>query len=144
MKEINAKDSFLTLDRKIIECQDYETYDDCTTKNYMNKLRENCKCLPFQFSMTNEVVDCIIQNDSVNLYIQMPLCSPDQLECVKNILVDNSGCLKQCSGLLVTSYDQDRLLNLADYMSSKYSFRNMIQEYKGFCQDLFQYIVFLF
>ena len=73
----------------------------------------------------------------------MPLCSPDQLECVKNILVDNSGCLKQCSGLLVTSYDQDRFLNLADYLSSKYYYKNMIQEYKGFCQDLFQYIVFL-
>ena len=60
MKEIKAKDSFLTLDRKIIECEDYETYDDCTTKNYMNKLKKNCKCLPFQLRLTNEVVDCNI------------------------------------------------------------------------------------
>ena len=73
----------------------------------------------------------------------MPLCSPEQLKCVKNIHVDNSGCFKQCSGLLVTSYDQDRFFNLADYMSSKISFRNMIKEYKGFCQYLFQYIVSL-
>ena len=67
----------------------------------------------------------------------MPLCSPEQLKCVKNIHVDNSGCFKQCSGLLVTSYDQDRFLNLADYMSSKYSFGNMIQEYKGFFKICF-------
>ena len=74
----------------------------------------------------------------------MPLCSPEQLKCVKNIHVDNSGCFKQCSGLLVTSYDQDRFLNLADYMSSKYSFRNMIQEYKGFFKIRFINFVFLF
>ena len=74
----------------------------------------------------------------------MPLCSSDQFECVKNIQVDNSGCFKQCSGLLVTSYDQDKFLNLADYMSSKYSFRNMIQEYKGFFKICFIVLYFFF
>ena len=31
-----------------------------------------------------------------------------KIDCVDNVLVDNSNCLKSCSGLVVTSYSESR------------------------------------
>ena len=35
------------LGEDIIECQNDESYDDCTTREYTNDLLTECKCLPF-------------------------------------------------------------------------------------------------
>ena len=45
------------------------------------------------------------------LYIfQETLCSsPQELDCVKNMKVDTSSCLKPCSGLVVTSFAKSEL-----------------------------------
>ena len=62
----------------------------------------------------------------------MPLCIAEKLECVSNIMIDKSDCLQQCSGLLVTSYDQQDIengvLNLVDYLNSKVYYKS--QEYR--------------
>ena len=47
MQVVEAKDSFLTLDKEVRGCQE-ESQDDCNTKKYMEELEEKCKCLPFQ------------------------------------------------------------------------------------------------
>ena len=47
LKEIEVTDSFLTMDKEIRECQD-ESFDDCTTRNYINTLINECQCLPFK------------------------------------------------------------------------------------------------
>ena len=45
------------------------------------------------------------------------MCSPKGLECVDQITVDNSKCLKSCSGLIVTSYTfYDLHKNLEDLL----------------------------
>ena len=63
------------------------------------------------------------------------------MDCVSRIKVDSSDCLQQCSGLLVTSYDQQeieydldfRFSKLAEYFSRKDfgQHRNMANEFKG-------------
>ena len=62
----------------------------------------------------------------------MPLCLAEKLECVSNIMIDKSDCLQQCSGLLVTSYDQQDIengvLNLVDYLNSKVYYQS--KEYR--------------
>ena len=49
--------------------------------------------------------------------IKEPLCSTEQMECVNNIKVDTSGCLKPCSGLIVTSViKSDKNRNLEELL----------------------------
>ena len=40
---------------------------------------------------------------------QTPLCTASNLECLSNVKVDNQNCLQKCSGLMVTSYDQQEI-----------------------------------
>ena len=38
--------------------------------------------------------------------MSMPLCTPEKLECVRNIEIESEECLPQCSGVWVTYHDQ--------------------------------------
>ena len=42
------------MDKKKRQCQE-ESYDDCTTKIYLDTVKEKCKCLPFQLSLNDKV-----------------------------------------------------------------------------------------
>lgn len=63
------------------------------------------------------------------------------LDCISSIKVDNSECLQQCSGTLITSYNQEEyedvslkkaMDELVKYMSEKDSFyHNMANEFQG-------------
>ena len=53
VKEISATESFLSMDRGISKCEDDETYDECVTKNYINDLKDRCKCLPLSLSLNS-------------------------------------------------------------------------------------------
>ena len=63
LKEIEVTDSFLTMDKEIRECQD-ESFDDCTTRNYMNTLINECQCLPFQIRLMEKVGSIITSLNS--------------------------------------------------------------------------------
>ena len=42
--------------------------------------------------------------------LQEPICTASQeVECVNNVNVDTSSCLKPCSGLIVTSFVKSKL-----------------------------------
>ena len=47
----------------------------------------------------------------------MPLCTLSQLYCIENITVDHSKCLKQCSGLVVSSYNKYEIEKNADLIN---------------------------
>ena len=55
LKEIEVSDSFLSLDKKVKECQNEEPHDNCTTRHYIDKLLKKCKCLPFDIRRTDKV-----------------------------------------------------------------------------------------
>ena len=127
LKEIKVTDSFLSLDKKTKGCQQ-ETYNDCTTKNYLETLIYKCHCLPFQLKTTDN----------------FPLCTFKEMECIKNIDIDEYKCLQEFSGLLVTSYDQNeiedsvlslilsRITELTDYMKEiEYKFYKIKEDIKG-------------
>ena len=69
--------------------------------------------------------------------LQTQLCTEEKLDCVSNLKVDNSDCLQQCSGVLVTSYDQQDIediskKNLIKYISGKSPFlKDMRKEFQG-------------
>ena len=54
IKEITVTESFLSLDKDTRGCQE-ESYDDCTTRKYINALILKCQCLPFKLRLTEEV-----------------------------------------------------------------------------------------
>ena len=44
----------------------------------------------------------------------MPLCTSDQLACIKKVNPDYSKCAKSCNGILVTSYERDEFAESLD------------------------------
>ena len=40
--------------------------------------------------------------------MSLPLCTPEKIECVRNLETRYAECLPQCSGLWVNSFDMDQ------------------------------------
>ena len=65
LKEIKVTDSFLELDKDIRNCQSYNSkgsYDNCTTRYFVEQMRINCGCLPYAISngtFNKEKVCCL-------------------------------------------------------------------------------------
>ena len=38
--------------------------------------------------------------------MSMPLCTPEKLECVKNMEIESEECFLQCSGVWVTYHEK--------------------------------------
>ena len=55
MKEIAVTDSFMGLDTNTKNCQNIETFDDCKTRQQIEKFRKECKCLPLSIIMSEKV-----------------------------------------------------------------------------------------
>ena len=61
MKEIMVTDSYLELDKNVINCQNKEPYFNCTTRHYVKTVLADCGCLPFNMRLSNKVpINCII------------------------------------------------------------------------------------
>ena len=64
LKEIEVTDSFYELDSQVRKCQSYkgnDTYDNCTSRYFMEQMRLKCGCLPYAISnvtVNNEKVCC--------------------------------------------------------------------------------------
>ena len=96
----------LTLDQDVRKCQDNEPIFNCTTRNYINAIMSKCKCMPSNLRLSDKVWNQ--QNFSSIIYwykyFKDPVCYPLKQECVTKIPIDTSGCMKPCSGLIVTSF----------------------------------------
>ena len=54
-KEINATESFLSMDQDVRNCQNKESFDNCTTRQYIESILKECKCLPLNMRLSNQV-----------------------------------------------------------------------------------------
>ena len=54
LKEIKFVDSFLELDESVRNCQNQESYENCTTRQYINALKQICGCLPLSINVDAE------------------------------------------------------------------------------------------
>ena len=52
LKEVKVTESFNNLGEDVKKCQNVETYDECTTRHYMKKLRQKCGCLPLAIGLS--------------------------------------------------------------------------------------------
>ena len=76
-----------------------------------------------------------------NLNFQIPLCTADQLNCVSSIKVDTSECLQQCSGIMITSKTENRLLSVVSEMvqflrKNNRKFKKIAKKFPGSCTKL--------
>ena len=55
LKKVEVTESFMGFDPEVIKCQNEETYDDCTTRQYLDHIKEVCGCLPLALRLSNEV-----------------------------------------------------------------------------------------
>ena len=55
LKEIVVTDSFMGLDRETKNCQNVEAYDKCKTQSHIQKLRQECGCLPLALRLSEKV-----------------------------------------------------------------------------------------
>ena len=56
LKETDVTDSFLGLDQDVRNCQNVETYDDCTTRLLLDQMRDDCGCLPLSLIGNDKVI----------------------------------------------------------------------------------------
>ena len=84
---------------------------------HINTVIKECGCLPFSFIIPQKVVMfpwhtnkkicklvVLSVQESHNFSFQVPLCTPNQLSCVKNVTVDTSMCFHKCNGMMLTSF----------------------------------------
>ena len=56
LKVNEVTDSFLSMDQEDRKCQSNEPLLNCTAKNYMKELIKQCRCLPFNIRLSDQVV----------------------------------------------------------------------------------------
>ena len=57
-------DDYLGLDLQTRGCQNDNTYEDCVTEEYLDLLKEECNCLPFNlqnFSTEDEITKVLTE-----------------------------------------------------------------------------------
>ena len=54
-KEIKVTDSFLEMEKDVTKCQNVESIQECTTKQYINRALRQCQCLPYNLGIFKKV-----------------------------------------------------------------------------------------
>ena len=55
IKEEEVTETFLGIDQAVRGCQNEEHYDECTTRHYIQNMREKCGCLPLSIALIDQV-----------------------------------------------------------------------------------------
>ena len=84
IKEIKVTDSFLTLDEEAKGCQE-ESFNECTTTKYRDKMINKCQCLPFQLRLSEEVSNIwlLLSKERLNISDSTMYCGTSEM-CFKH------------------------------------------------------------
>ena len=58
VKEVLVTEDYLGLDEEVRKCQVQEIFEECTTRNYLTAIQEQCNCIPYSlrtFPWLNQV-----------------------------------------------------------------------------------------
>ena len=64
VKQVKVTDDYLGLDLQTRGCQNDNTYEDCVTQLYLDLLKKECKCLPFNlqnYSKQDEINKVLVE-----------------------------------------------------------------------------------
>ena len=48
LQEVKVTADFLQLDMKYRNCQNKESFEDCTSRKYLEKVQQECNCIPYR------------------------------------------------------------------------------------------------
>ena len=68
LKEVKVVDSYLGMDQDIRDCQIKEPLFNCTTRLYIDTLKQECGCIPLHIKFFNEVRDFFISYSTFLFY----------------------------------------------------------------------------
>ena len=74
VKEIDGTEAFLSLDDDIKLCQNEETLADCSTKDFMKRNLDLCKCVPYKLRNFSKQVYIFIWKYILYYYFQDRVC----------------------------------------------------------------------
>ena len=61
VKEIKVSESFLNLESKVKKCQTQELLEECTSRQFMEKMIEGCNCTPFGLIRENSAISMVTE-----------------------------------------------------------------------------------
>ena len=62
VKEIKVSEDFLELDMETRKCQNKESFEDCSTRMYLEELEDKCHCV--QYKLRNFTIENQVQYES--------------------------------------------------------------------------------
>ena len=51
VKEIRVTEDYLGLEEETRKCQNQESFEDCTTREYLQTVEKHCHCVPYGLNM---------------------------------------------------------------------------------------------
>ena len=96
--EFEVTDGFINLGKEVTKCQNRESFEKCSTREFLKLAFEKCACTPFSLSHLNDTVGIIKVFQRFIIFIQMNICSPSGLDCFQQISPSHL-CLPPCQGL---------------------------------------------
>ena len=69
LKEIMVTESYLGLDQEERGCQNEETLDNCTSRQYYDTILEKCGCLPLNMIPSEVLIETCPQTDKKVFYL---------------------------------------------------------------------------
>ena len=71
------------LDPEVIRCQNKETYDECTTRQFLDHIRDMCGCLPLALRLSDEVgaVKFRLNFDLQNHFQDSTCATDEEIQC---------------------------------------------------------------
>ena len=106
--EFEVTDGFINLGEGVTKCQNRESFEECSTREFLKLAWEKCACTPFSLSHLNDTVGIKIKVlQRFITFLQINICSPSGLDCFRQISPSNL-CLPPCRGLyLDVNVDKD-------------------------------------
>ena len=86
VKEIKGTDLFLNMNDDKKGCQNKETLEECTSKLAINKIIDQCGCIPYKLANFSH------QDES-------PICKQNEVLCTDKVSVSLGECNVPCEGI---------------------------------------------
>ena len=126
IKDIEVTEEFVGLGPLVTNCQTEEDRVDCLARRFREKVISSCRCSPYTLTsyFGHKVRETIIKI-SILKTLQLPLCSPSELDCVEG---EDGGeeCLQLCEGTIV---DVERITSS---VKNEKSIARLIEDYENY------------
>jgi len=69
VKEVQVTQEYIGLGEDITKCQNRESFEECTTKSYIDSVQKNCYCIPYALKYLLNATLVRINFESIQFYL---------------------------------------------------------------------------